>query len=89
MNLTKAQGEALQRIEFHTRHPIRFSTGEALRKAGLVTRETLHVVGRDYANQDGVWPQWQGATSLYHEWYLTNAGRACLRALKSKELSDG
>lgn len=76
--LTKAQWGALRRIKEYDAPSIRFPTGEALRKAGLVERETDILVGRDYANADGVWPQWRGEPQEYHRWYLTPAGRAAL-----------
>ena len=76
--LTKAQLEALKSIGRSSRPRLRFPTGEALRKAGLVERETYHVVARDYANQAGVFPQWRGDETAFHEWWLTPAGRAAL-----------
>lgn len=70
--------EALRDIGRSARARVRFPTGEVLRRAGLVDRETSFVVAREYANQDGVWPQWRGDETPYHEWWLTPAGRLAL-----------
>lgn len=80
LKLTKAQRDALNAIEQSSRPRIRLQTGEALRKAGLVERETCFVVARDYATQDGVFPQWRGEEIAFHEWWLTTAGRQALRS---------
>ena len=76
--LTKAQAKALRDINRTETPRMRFPTGEALRRAGLVTRETDILVGRDYGNADGVFLQWRGDPAEYHRWYLTPAGRAAL-----------
>ena len=83
VKLTKAQWKALSDISEYDRPRVRFPTGEVLRKAGLVSRETDILVGRDYANSDGVWPQWRGEPTAYHSWYLTTAGRLALQSARS------
>jgi hypothetical protein len=83
--LTKAQEAALLSIDRYADSRIRFPTGEALRKAGLVTRETSYVVAREFGNRDGVWSQWEGPATPWHYWYLTEAGRAALNEARNAE----
>jgi hypothetical protein len=51
----------------------------------MVERETQLVVGRDYANAEGVYPQWRGEPTELHEWWVTPAGRAALAPSKKDE----
>ncbi len=87
--LTKAQWKALADIDRYERPRMRFPTGEALRKAGLVTRETDILIGRDYANDEGVIPQWRGGPYEFHSWYLTPAGRAALQDPRPAKENEG
>lgn len=76
--LTGTQWKALADINKYERPRMRFATGEVLRRAGLVSRETDILVGRDYADQNGVWAQWRGEPQPFHSWFLTPKGRAAL-----------
>lgn len=77
--LTKAQLKTLADIaRWPTVARVRFPTGEALRRAGMVTRYTVYAVGADFANRDGVHEQWRGEPKAQHEWDLTSAGRRAL-----------
>lgn len=87
--LSATQWKALAEIDKYERPRIRFPTGEVLRKAGLVSRETDILVGRDYADKNGVWVQWRGEPKPYHSWYLTPAGRAALATATPNPLSEG
>jgi hypothetical protein len=84
MSETKLTGPMLDALDAISRGVtcrVRFQTGEALRKRGLVSRSTELVIGRDYADADGVHEQWRSEVPYeFHEWYLTVEGRALAKA---------
>lgn len=65
----------------HSITSMNFSTGEALRRRGLLHRYTEHITYTEHASDTvstGVWPS-RKSPMVRHEWWLTTAGRAALQ----------
>jgi hypothetical protein len=77
VGLTKAQIYALVEIERGNHPSVRFQTGEALRRKGMVERLTTSEVSWSYADRNGEREQWSGPPRKRHEWFLTSVGRSC------------
>lgn len=67
---------------------IRFATGEAMRRLGLLTRTTLFVLGSETADEQGVYTQWRNPARkprACHEWHFTPKAIEAGRRLKDVE----
>lgn len=84
VKLTASQWKCLRAIERSGRHAtVKFQTADSLRKLGLLERETIHVVKRIYADERGVFPQFERPADravIWHDFALTDAGREVLKA---------
>lgn len=80
--LTEAQLRALEAIVSRNELTnFSFSTGEVLRRRGLVERDTCYVVRRVYADAYGEHEQFNlppEKAVVWHEWWATPAGRSTL-----------
>ena len=88
--LTKAQLSTLDEIARWQQPTVRFQTGEALRRKGLVERITVYEIGWDFADQKGVHPQSRHAEPrLAHRWAITRAGRLALQDTRPAKENEG
>lgn len=55
---------------------VRFASLDAMRRLGILERDTILAVGRAYADQRGVHLQWkERKPKEIHTWYLTDLGQ--------------
>lgn len=74
--LTEPQKATLLAIAENRTWAVKFMSAEALRRRGLVQRDTSYIVKRTYADERGEHVQWVDRRNPYpqHDWWLTPDG---------------